>query len=237
MRFFLTIPVLAWLAFFLCACDPHAATPPSATPDGSMADVPLLAPAPGDAWVYQVRLRIPAGVTSATAAEVDSSYESVRTYLGKVSAGEDLPETDCFEVLVPGSPREREFVEIQPDRILIRGSVLMRPEKPRSLWLDRPVTFVMAGMKAGDSLPDSVSADGGIIRRTKVIGREDVTVSAGTFRCIRLLTIGSDGELDLRRTIWFAPGTGIVCEEKARYRRDQLVMREIRQLVRMERKR
>lgn len=219
----------AWLAFFLCACDPHAAKAP--TPDAGMADVPLLTPAPGDKWIYQVRLRIPAGVTSATAAEVDVTHESVRTYLGRVSVNEELPATDCFEVNVPGSPREREFVEIHPDRILIRGSQLMRAENPRSLWLDRPVTFVSAGMKAGDSLPDSVSMDGGIIRRTKVIGREDVTVPAGTFRCIRLLITGSDGELDLRRTVWFSPGTGMVREEKARYRRDQLVLREVHELM------
>jgi hypothetical protein len=236
MRILLSFLVFAWLAAFLCCCDPHAAKPPSQAPDAGMVDVPLLTAAPGDAWIYQVRLRIPAGVTSATAAEVDVTHESIRTFLGKVSAGAELPETDCFEVSVPGSPSEREFVEIHPDRILIRGSLLMRPENPRSLWLDRPVTFVSAGMKAGDSLPDSFSMDGGIIRRTKVIGREDVTVPFGSFRCIRLLTTGSDGELDLRRTVWFAPGTGIVREEKSRYRRDRLVMREVRQLMELRRK-
>jgi hypothetical protein len=233
MRIVLTILFFAWLAVFLCACNPEAVQQPA--PDGSMADVPLLPVTPGDAWIHQVRLRIPAGVTSATAAEVDTAYQSVRTFLGKVSASDELPATDCFEVHVPGSPREREFVEIHPDRILIRGSLLMRPENPRSLWLDRPVIFVTAGMKAGDSLPDSVSMDGGVIRRTKVIGREDVTVPAGTFRCIRLLTTGSDGELDLRRTIWFSPGTGIVREEKARYRREQLVLREVHELVELRR--
>jgi hypothetical protein len=236
MRVVLRFLFFAWPAVFLCACDPHAAHPSSVAPDAGIADVPLLTPTPGDAWIYQVRLRIPAGVTSATAAEVDTAYESVRTFLGKVSAGAGFPEADCFEVSVPGSPREREFVEMHPDRILIRGSLLMRPENPRSLWLDRPVTFVSAGMKAGDSLPDSVSMDGGIIRRTKVIGREDVTVPGGTFRCIRLLTTGSDGELDLRRTVWFAPGTGIVREEKSRYRRDRLVMREVRELMELRRK-
>jgi hypothetical protein len=191
----------------------------------------MLPAAAGDAWIYQVRLRIPAGVTSATAAEVDVTYQSVRSYLGKVSASDGLSETDCFEVSVPGSPREREFVDIFPDRILMRGSHVMRSETSCPLWLDQPETFVAAGMKAGDSLPDFVSTDGGIIRRTKVIGREDVTVPGGTFRCIRLLTTGSDGELDLRRSIWFAPGTGIVREVKARYRRDRLVLREVHELA------
>lgn len=235
MRVLLPIPLIAWLAVFPCACNPDASKSPATAPDGSIADLPLLPAAPGDAWIYQVRLRIPAGVTSATAAEVDTTYQSVRTFLGKVSAGEGLPESDCFEVIVPGSPREREFVEIQTDRILMRGSQVMRSETTRPLWLEQPAPFVTAGMKAGDSLPDFVSMDGGIIRRTKIIGREDVTVPAGIFRCIRLLTTGSDGELDLRRTIWFAPGTGIVREEKARYRRNQLVLREVHELVELRR--
>jgi len=233
MRVLLPILLVPLLAVFLCACNPDAAKHPA--PDASAADVPLLSPTPGDAWIYQVRLRIPAGVTSATAAEVDVTYESVRTFLGKVSSGAGLPEADCFEVDVPGSPCEREFVEIHPDRILIRGSQVMRSESTRPLWLERPVTFVSAGMKAGDSLPDFISTDGGIIRRTKVIGREDVTVPGGTFRCIRLLTTGSDGELDLRRTVWFSPGTGIIREEKTRYRRDQLVLREVHELVGLKR--
>jgi hypothetical protein len=233
MRVILPILLFAWLAFFLCACKPDASERPAQ--DAGVADTPLLAAAAGDAWIYQVRLRIPAAVTAATAAEVDITYQSVRTYLGKISASDGLPETDCFEVLVPGSPREREFVEIHPDRILMRGSQTMRSEATRPLWLEQAAPFVTAGMKAGDSLPDFISADGGIIRRTKVIGREDVTVPAGTFRCIRLLTTGSDGELDLRRTIWFAPGTGIVREEKARYRRDQLVLREVQELVELKR--
>jgi hypothetical protein len=137
--------------------------------------------------------------------------------------------------MVPGSPREREFVDVFPDRILMRGSQVMRPEAARPLWLQQPAPFVSAGMKAGDSLPDFISADGGIIRRTKVIARENVTLPCGNFRCIRLLITGSDGELDLRRSIWFAPGTGIVREEKSRYRRDRLILREVHELVELKR--
>jgi hypothetical protein len=229
MRFLFPILFSTWL----CACHQDEVRPPA--PDRSAADLPMLPAAQGDSWIYQVRLRIPAGVTSATAAEVDVTYQGTRTFLGKVSAGAGLPATGCFEVSLPGSPREREFVDIFPDRILTRGSLVMRSEASRPLWLEQSETFVAAGMKAGDRLPDFVSTDGGIIRRTKVIGREHVTVPGGSFRCIRLLTTGSDGELDLRRSIWFAPGTGIIREEKARYRRDRLVLREVRELVEVRR--
>jgi hypothetical protein len=44
-------------------------------------------------------------------------------------------------------------------------------------------------------------------------------VPSGTFPSIRLLMLGMDGDLELRRTIGFSPGTGIVREEKTRYRR------------------
>ena len=231
MRILVSIIGFSCFAVLLCSCDPEVADQTSFATDENIADVPLLNVASGDAWIYQVRLRIPAGVTSATAAEVDTKFRSVRTYLGKVSIGEGLPEVDCFEVMVPGSPREREFVEIHPDRILMRGSLIVRAGSSRPLWFDKPMTYVAAGMRAGDSLPAFVSMDGGIVRRTKVIGRENVTVPCGSFHCIRLLTTGYDGELDLRRTVWFSPGTGIVRVEKARYRRDQLVSREVSELV------
>ncbi len=227
-----TIPQIlscAWLALAVCACDSKSGG--GTAPDDASADVPLLPVSPGDSWIYQVRLEIPAGVTSAGAAEVGTSYQRTRTYLGKISAAENLPVADCFEVRVPGSPPEREFVEIHPDCILIRGSQILRPETSRPMWLERPALFVIAGMKAGETMPELKTADGNITRQTKVIARESITVPAGTFRCIRLLTTGRDGELELHRTIWFAPGTGIVREEKTRYRRDQLVFRETQELA------
>jgi hypothetical protein len=221
-------------ALLLCACDPHAANPPDdRQPAGQAAvsDVPLLPVRPGDRWLYQVLLEIPADVTSPGAAAVETRHERSRTYLGKVAAAEGLPAVDCFEVSVPGSPREREFVEIHDDRILMRGSLILRPETTRPLWFDQPVPFVTAGVKPGTALPELAAGGGQISRQTKVIAREDLTVPAGTFRCIRLLTTGHDGELELRRTVWFAPGHGIVREEKTRYRREQLVYRETQELT------
>jgi hypothetical protein len=189
----------------------------------------------GDRWVYQVTLEIPEGVTSPGSAEVSTTFERTRTYLGRVAAAEGLPEADCFEVLVPGSAAEREFVEIDEDRIMVLGSLIMRSETTRPMWLDKPVPFVVAGMKAGTAMPEVKAVDGGLIRQTRVIAREEATVPAGTFPCIRLLTTGSDGELELRRTVWFSPGNGIIREETTRYRRNQLVFHETQELVSMSR--
>jgi len=209
--------------------------PPSTDEALKSSDMPLLPVTPGDRWIYQTRLSIPAGVTSPGAAEVNTSHERVRAYLGKQPAAEGLPAVDCFEVTAPGAPAEREFVEIHNDRILMRGSLIIRPETTKPMWLADAVPFVVAGMKAGTAMPGFRTGDGALSRRTEVIAREDVTVPAGTFPCIRLLTTGRDGDLELRRTVWFSPKTGIVREEKIRYRGDKLIFREIQELSRIER--
>lgn len=230
----------ALVACALTSCDKPAGkqtTAPAADEALRLQDTPVLPVNPGDSWIYQVRLFIPPDVTSPGAAEVNTNHERVRTYLGKQSAAPGLPATDCFEVTVPGAPNEREFVEIQDDRILMRGSLVLRQEATKPMWLDQPVPFVIAGMKPGTAMPGFQTADGGLSRRTEVIAREAVTVPAGTFEAIRLLTTGRDGDLELRRTIWFTPRTGIVREEKIRYRADKLVFRETQELAAIRRTR
>jgi hypothetical protein len=222
--------ISATAALFLAACDPPAE--PGVKADAAVSsDVPLLPVTKGDIWVYDVHLQIPADVTSPGAAELDQNYRRTRTYLGKISPVDGLPEVDCFEVVAPVSPPEREFVEIHPDRILMRGSMSMRSEAARPMWLDHPVPFVVAGMKPGTETPQVQAAGGSLFRKTQVVAREDVSVPAGTFPSIRLLMTGMDGDLELRRTIWFSPGTGIVREEKARYRKGKLIYRETHQLA------
>lgn len=194
-------------------------------------EIPILPLTKGDHWVYNVNLQIPPDVTSAGASEIDTNHPLTRTYIGKIVPAEGLPEVDCFEVTGPSLPVEREFVDIHPDRVLIRGSMLMRPETTHPMWLDHPVPFVFAGMKAGTELPEVQTKSGSLSRKTQVIARESVTVPAGTYPSIRLLMSGMDGELELKRTIWFAPRVGIVREEKVRYRLGKLVFRETHELT------
>lgn len=225
------------LGIFLSACDKPAESAPNSarTPDAAASDIPLLPVTQGDTWIYEVLLQIPANITSPGAAEVDNKHSRTRTYLGKISPAEGLPAVDCFEVVAPVSPTEREFVEIHPDRILMRGSMILRPETTRPLWFEHPVPFVVAGMKAGTVSPQIHAAGGSLSRQTQVVGRENVTVPAGTFPAIRLLMTGMDGDLELRRTLWFSPGTGIVREEKTRYRLGKLIFRENQQLAKVHR--
>ncbi len=177
-------------------------------------------------WKYAVHLEIPAGISSPGASEVDTDFERVRTYIGKIIPANGLPETDCFKVTVPGSPDEREFVEIRDDAILMRGSMIMRPDTTQPMWLKSPVPFVVAGMKPGTESPDIRAPGSSLFRKTRVVARENVKVPAGEFPAIRLLMTGTDGEIELRRTIWFTPGVGIVREEKTRYRDGRVILRE-----------
>lgn len=238
MKLTVTIASLVGLVLLASSCDSAkkaSASPPTSTPEATaehQADIPILPLTKGDHWIYDVHLEIPENTTSAGAAEIDSNHQLRRTYIGKIHPADGLPLVDCFEVKAPAMPLEREFVEIYPDRVLMRGSMLMRPETTHPLWLDHPVPFVFAGMKPGTESPEVRAVAGGLSRKTQVVAREPVTVPAGTYPSIRLLMSGMDGELELRRTIWFCPGIGIVREEKIRYRHGKLIFRETQELSR-----
>jgi hypothetical protein len=231
----LAILIIAVTSLSSCDSSEKATKPPATSTANPAADdqpdIPILPLTKGDHWIYNVRLEIPAGVTSAGASEIDSKHLLTRTYIGKIIPAIGLPEVDCFEVAAPSMPIEREFVEIHPNRVLMRGSMLMRPETTHPMWLDHAVPFVFAGMKPGTESPQVEAVDGAFSRKTQVVARESITVPAGTYPSIRLLMTGMDGDLELRRTIWFAPGIGIVREEKVRYRLGKLIFRETQELT------
>jgi len=222
-RSFLT----AVLSLALAACDKPRSAAPAPQAPAAKPDVPVLPVSKGDVWIYRVRLTIPADVTSPGAAEVNTRHERIRTYIGKAAAAQGLPETDCFEVTVPGSPAEREFVRIENDRV--------RPETTKPMWLDQPVPFFQVGMIPGTKFPEVSAPGNAFSRNTEDIAVEDIKAPAGTFNCHRLLTTGNDGEVELRKTVWFSPGNGIIREEKTRYRREKLLFRETQELTELKR--
>jgi len=224
----------ACLPVFLCAfatsCKPKE-TPPG-TPQVSalaLADMPLLKVEPGDFWTYRVHIEMPAGVTSPEAAAVDSTHERVRTFLGKVPFVKDKPDVDCFEVIAPHSPPDREYVNIFDDRIELVGELVMKDAGSHPIVFPSPVVFVKAGIQAGE--PMGIPAEvAGRQRGGSVIGREEVEVPAGKFKAIRLLTSGMDGAIESRRTIWFSPGNGIVKVETVRYAQGHVKLKETQEL-------
>jgi hypothetical protein len=227
------IPSLAaCIPFLLMAvsCEKPATATPAKSAEKNP-DIPILPLKKDDFWRYSVRVELPEGVTADGSAEMDVSHERLRRYIGKIIPAEGLPEVDCFEVTAPNTTTEREFVTITDDKILMRGSTLVRPDVTAPLWFEPAVPFVYAGMKAGESLRELRAGSETRVRNLQIVAREDVTVPTGTYPSIRMLMTGMDGGIELRRTLWFAPGIGIVREEKVRYGGGKLLLRETHELV------
>lgn len=68
-------------------------------------------------------------------------------------------------------------------------------------------------------------------RSCRVIGREEIEVTAGKFQAIRLLMGATEGMIETRRLMWFSPGVGIVREERVRYAQGRIILRETHVLV------
>ena len=201
------------------------------TIDLTAADIPILPIKQGDYWKYRVSVEIPAGITSEGAAAVSLETEKTRTFLGKVTVSKERPPVDAFDVVVPGQPTERELVEIKDDRVMMVGTDRPEIEDAKPSWLDPPIPFVIAGMRSGQEMVPFTILEGTVKRGVKVVAREETEVPAGKYWTIHMLMTGNDGESEIRRTTWFAPGIGIVKEEKSRYAGDKLLFREITELV------
>lgn len=228
-RFVSLLPV-SCLCAVLASCDSKLPPPVGAKTFAAAADTPILKISPGDFWSYEVRVEIPAGVTGREAAAVDVTHTRVRTFLGKVPFLEGEPQADCFEVVTPGSAPTREFVMIWDDRVELLGEMLMKGPESRPIVFPKPIVFIRAGLRAGDTidLPALTFEGSGMVapRSCRVIGREEVQVPAGSFQAIRLLMGAMDGKIETRRLLWFSPGVGIVREERVRYAEGRIIVRE-----------
>jgi hypothetical protein len=223
-----------WL---LVGCDSKTPAPVEAKTYAAAADTPILRISAGDFWKYQVRVEIPAGVTGREAAAVDVTHSRVRTYLGRVPFVAGEPEAECFEVTTPGSATTREFVTIWDDRIELLGEMLMKSQESRPIVFPKPILFIRAGLRAGDTIemPALTFEGSGMVapRSCRVIGREEIDVPAGKFQAVRLLMGSIDGMIETRRLLWFSPGVGIVREERVRYAGGRIIVRETHVLADM----
>ncbi len=224
---------LAISAFALASCEKkeeEAAKPANPTnaidQEFRKADTPILPIKKGDFWKYTIRVEVPEGVTSESGAALDVVREKTRTFLGKVKVSETHPEVDAFDVSSPGQPLERELVEIYDDRVMMRGTASPDLPDAKPMWLEPAIPFVVAGMRPGQQMLDIEVQDGARQRGLKVVAREKVKVPAGEYQAIRMLMTGNDGPFEIRRTTWFAPRVGIVKEERTRYAKEKLIMRE-----------
>lgn len=195
------------------------------------ADTPVMKVEPGQRWRYRVTIENPKDRRSG--GPVDAQFERERTYLGKIAPTNDKPAVDCFEVVTKDAATVREFVKIEPGSVSLLGqSVAAGGGETSVVWFAEPIPFFRAGLQAGDSLPlvllDKTEKLWRVIR---VISREKVTVPAGEFDTVRLQMVGRDGEVALRKTYWYSPGTGLVREERVREIENQPVLVETEELI------
>lgn len=193
-------------------------------------DMPLLQASPGDQWVYTISSFVPAAAYPEAPEERKSSSQVTLTFMGKRKASPELPETSCFRTSSAHFPDVLEFIDARDEVILMCGS-LLQSEKPSLSWYPRPFPLVSAGMKAGMVVMESKSPDGKQSRKIEVIARENITVPAGRFRCIRFLTTSNDNGIETRKTMWYAPQHWIVREETIQYIGSKLMSRELRELT------
>jgi len=183
------------------------------------ADTPILPVKRGDFWKYKVSIEIPPGITYEGSAAEKVESKKTRRFLGKIEVSEDHPPVDTFEVVVPGEPIQHELVEILDNKLMILGTFSPETLGAKPLWLDPPLPFVVAGVRGGQRL-----------QGMRIVGREDVVVPAGKYSAIRILMTSDGGQIETRRTTWFAPHIGIVKEEMMRYVGAKLIFRETSEL-------
>lgn len=235
MKFLATL--LALLA--LVSCRPRTESATTGAPDSAFPnDTPILKANDGDCWEYRVVSEVHKADGSVDRREGSRS----RTFLGQREPIPGKGRFDTFQVAEDGKPLELEFVAIKPDSITLHGSQSLRDPQALPALLSQGVPFVRAGLRGGEDLPLIQLGDNAqdpdaakVTRKIRVIGREQVQTTAGSFEAIRLLMTGVEGPFELRRTIWFAPGDGIVMEHKERYAKTKLLVSEQHELVAIKR--
>lgn len=194
---------------------------------------PILPAVVGQRWVYQVS----AEVLHSDGRKEKRSIERVRTFIGKVEVDRSGKKFDCFEITDGGAPVSRELAQIEPGRVLTCGSLSLANPNEKPILLKHPVPFVRRGLKGGEDLPEIRFTRAGqpdVYRKIRVVGPETVDVRAGRFETLKLRFTGKDGELGIRRLVWFAEGFGIVKEEKERFTSAGVLAREVHELTAIE---
>lgn len=234
-RFVCSVATLLLLA----ACQREKPAVKSAVESEFPGEVPILKAKAGDLWKYRVVSEL--HHSNGTIDRREGTR--IRRALGLQEPVAGMGKVDVFEVSDEATPLEREFVEIQPETVLMRGSLSLRDPQAKAIVLEKGVPLVKAGMRGGEDLPEmkiagnKAAPDAPVAsRKLRVIGRERVETPAGNFDTIKILMTGlegseAEGTVELRRTIWFAPGDGIVREDKERSIQGKTVVREEHWLV------
>ena len=208
-------------------------------------EAPLLTLTKGDRWDYKVTVEAPRGskmpggkgiTLKETLDGMTATFEKSRVYLGKTKPKKDEPERDTFQMIRDEQIIEFEFSDFQKDAIYALGSMDTTKKDPKVMLLSQPLLVYATSNKPGDRW-EIKSGDGKttpfFTRKFRIFGEEEVEVPAGTFTAVRILMTGQSGPTEIKRTVWFAKGTGFVKEEKTYYSADKRLINQKMELTKL----
>ena len=209
------------------ACRPENASRQSvaAPSEQNVSRSPALPTDPGTVWEYEVTTELPEN-----AVELTDPGERTRPLAGRrlratrtttLDGPADLPGRHAlrFTTRVNGEVERVDYRVVSNEQIADVATDLLAPSSAenghapvRQITFAEPLPLVRFPIEIGDTWQARFQVDGHPVSRTfDVLGKESVTVPAGTFEAWRIRTIGSDRPgHSLESTTWFAPGTGFV---------------------------
>ncbi len=199
----------------------------------------------GDTWEYLVTVEAPHGASmpagkgitiKKTPDGVRASFKKSRVYAGKTKPKADRGELDTFQMVRAGKIVEFEFSDFQKDAIYALGSKDTTKKESPVLLLNQPLLVYSKANKPGDKW-EIKSGDGKssplFTRKFRIFGEEEVTVPAGAFKAVRIVMTGFSGQTEIKRTVWFAKGTGFVKEEKTYYSNSKRLINQTMELTKL----
>ncbi len=218
-----------------------AAVLPAAAQDSK----PIWKPSVGDSWTYKVVVetregtQLPEEVSGQKIekfeGKVRATFQQTSVYRGVEKMTEKSGSAHAFYVSSGGQLEEIQYMEITPDAVRAAGTKQEGKNPQDVMPLSAPVPLAEAGWKGGEGFPfvmDTVVGGRKIhmVRKFKVLGWETLETGAGRFKALHVQVTGMNGPMELKRSYWFAPGTGFVKEVKKYYLGEQMVLSQTRVL-------
>lgn len=184
---------------------------PVASGAGGHLDFPL---APRARWIYHLRQELGQGVKfSPEDAKLAKGNLLETQVISQVMGQESLGGRPFVRVDSSrnGRPWLSEWYSLEPGGLF----VARRIESGNETDLNPPQKQLSNGLQPGEQW-DWKAADAPVSSHTSVLGRESVTVKAGTFQAVRVrseMTIRSRMVITVRQDRWFVPGIGYVKQD------------------------
>lgn len=206
----------------------------------------LWSPSVGDTWTYKITVEvaketaIPSNIEGQVIEELEGkirvTYLQTAVYHGFLPLSDDGPKAHAFYFSNGKQLEEIQYMLVEENMVKAVGSKQEGETPQKIISLSKPIPLVVGSWKGGESFPvvmDQV-VEGKQIRMTRMfraIGWEQVETDAGDFKALHVQVTGMNGGLELKRSYWFAPGTGFIKEDKKYYLAEKMIMRQTRDLV------